>query len=412
LHILIRLANLKQSFVLKHCLIDPSRPSIAQNKEKMLSCAAFALTKSGAFMANQNDAQYPLPPSHVAARSYTDRGQYLREIENVFQRSWLRTVPLSDMPKPGDYIIWEELDQSVAIVRQEDGSLLAWHNVCQHRGARLVAESGHCEKGRFICPWHGFTYDLSGKLRFAPMKNAFDQERIENLRTPPVRVDTYAGFAWICLNDDLPELKDYLGDIGGELDWFGLDQFETRYRFDVMLDANWKVVVDAFNETWHVPFTHQATLSDIVQWGKAQLHICDPHSWMTIPVKGLTDRHPEDADHRASHITHYLSFPNTFYSNFPSHLQTWSIFPVSEIRTHFTAYGMVGPTPDGITEEKWTRQNQRDWEHFESVAREDIAVINGWGSVAKSLGQRDYIFNTAEGRLTAFHKEVARRTAE
>ena len=363
-------------------------------------------------MAEQNIPQYPLPPSHVDARSYTDPAQYQREFECVFKRSWLRAIPLADLPAPGDYVIWEELGQSIAIVRQDDGSLAAWHNVCQHRGARLVAESGHCEKKRFVCPWHGFAYDLSGKLRFTPMKNAFQTEKIEGLRTPPVRVDTYAGFAWLCLDDNMPGLKEYLGDIGAELDWFDLHEFDVRYRFDVMLDANWKVAVDAFNETWHVPFTHQATLSDIVQWGKAQLRICDPHSWMTIPVKGLTDQQPDDADHQKSHITHYLAFPNSIYSNFPTHLQTWSIWPDGVGRTHFVAYGMVGPTPEGLTDEKWAKRNQRDWEHFEAVAREDIAVINGWGSVAQSLGQREYLFNTAEGRLTAFHREIARRTSD
>jgi phenylpropionate dioxygenase-like ring-hydroxylating dioxygenase large terminal subunit len=361
-------------------------------------------------MVDQTGQQYPLPPSHVDARSYTDSAQHQRELTEVFHRCWLRTVPLSDLPASGDYVIWEELGQSIAIVRQEDGSVRAWHNVCQHRGARLVAESGHCEKGRFVCPWHGFTYDLSGKLRFAPMKNAFEPDRIEGLRTPPVRVEEYAGFAWLCLTNDGPDLREYLADIGAELDWFGLDSFDVRFRFDVMLEANWKVVVDAFNETWHVPFTHQATLSDIVQWGKAHLRICDPHSWMTIPVKGLTDRLPADADHRASHITHYLAFPNTIFSNFPTHLQTWSIWPVSEGRTHFTAYGMVGPTPEGVSPEKWAERNQRDWEHFEAVAREDIGIINGWGTVARSLGQGDYLFNTAEGRLTAFHREIARKT--
>jgi phenylpropionate dioxygenase-like ring-hydroxylating dioxygenase large terminal subunit len=242
------------------------------------------------------------------------------------------------------------------------------------------------------------------------MKNAFEQDRILGLRTPPVRVETYAGFAWLCLGEDVPPLKEYLADIGEELDWFHLDGFDVRYRFDVMLDANWKVVVDAFNETWHVPFTHQETLSDIVQWGKAHLRICDPHSWMTIPVKGLTDRLPDDADHRAAHITHYLAFPNTIYSNFPTHLQTWSIWPRGVDKTHFIAYGMVGPAPEGMPEDTWIKRNDRDWAHFESVAREDTAVINSWGTVAHSLGQKDYIFNTAEGRLSAFHSEIARRT--
>ena len=72
---------------------------------------------------------------------------------------------------------------------------------------------------------------------------------------------------------------------------------------------------------------------------------------------------------------------------------------------------MVGPCPEGVTEEKWKRQNERDWQNFVDVSAEDSAVINGWGKVAHSLAQKRYMFNKAEGRLTAFHREVARRLA-
>lgn len=362
-------------------------------------------------MTGHDDSrQYPLEPGSVDAALYTDAGQYDRELRNIFHHVWLRACPSVDIAEPRQYLLWEELDQSVVIVRQDDGSLAAWHNVCQHRGAKLVPASGHCASGRFVCPWHGFIYDLDGKLRLAPLKKEFDQRKLEGLRTVEVRAEEYGGFVWISFDCAAPDLRTYLGDIAAELDWFGLDDFEVRYRFEMELTANWKLVVDAFNETWHVPFTHQDTLSEVVQWGKAHLRICDPHSWMSIPVRGLTDKAGEDADHRASHITHYLAFPNTFYSNFPSHLQTWTIWPKGVDRTHFVAYGMVGPCPAGLSEEKWQRQNDRDWQHFCEVASEDVRVINGWGQVSRSLGQREYLFNRAEGRLSAFHREIARRT--
>jgi len=354
-------------------------------------------------------AQYPLPPSMVDAATYTDPLRFERELVEVFHQSWMPACPSADIARPRDYVLFEELRQSIVIARGDDGEPLAWHNVCQHRGTRIVAQAGHCEKGRFTCPWHGFQYDLTGKVRFTPMKTSFDEAMLDNLRAPPVRVAEWGGFIWICLSDETPDLKTFLGDIHGELDWFGLDGFDTRFRAEFTLDANWKTVVDAFNETWHVPHTHQSTLSEIVQWGKAHLRICNPHSWMSIPVKGLTDRAGEGADHRAAQITHYLAFPNTFFSCFPTHLQTWNIWPVSPTQTHFTAWGMVGPCPDGVTEDKWKRQNERDWQNFVDVSTEDTAVINGWGKVAHSLGQKRYMFNTAEGRLTAFHREIATR---
>jgi choline monooxygenase len=356
---------------------------------------------------DNSNTQYPLPPSTVDARTYTDPARFERELEEVFFKSWMPACPSADIATPRDYLVFEELRQSIVISRGDNGEALAWHNVCQHRGARIVDGKGNCEKGRFTCPWHGFQYDLAGKVRFTPMKASFDEALLEGLRAAPVRVGEYGGFVWICLSDDAPDLRTFLGDIATELDWFGLERFDIPFRLELTLDANWKTVVDAFNETWHVPHTHQATLSDVVQWGKAHLRICNPHSWMSIPVKGLTDRAEAGADHRASHITHYLAFPNTIFSCFPTHLQTWNIWPVSPTQTHFTAWGMVGPCPDGMSEEKWARQNARDWQNFIDVSTEDAAVISGWGQVARSLGQKRYMFNTAEGRLTAFHAEIA-----
>ena len=356
------------------------------------------------------EAQYPLAPSTVAANLYTDPDQFERELSSIFFESWMPAAPSSDVANARDFLVWEELRQSIVIARQDDGAVSAWHNVCQHRGARLADGNGHCEKGRFVCPWHGFQYDLSGALRFAPLRKSFDSEKLEGLRAPPVRVEEWAGFIWICLSDEAPTLQEYMGDLWDELNWYNMDQFKVPFRFDVIMDANWKVIVDAFNETWHVPFTHQETLSHLMLWRDAHLRITPPHSWMTLPVKNFTEAAGDDADHHEANVCHYLSFPNTIFSCFPTHLQTWNIWPVSPTQTHFTAWGMVGPTPDGIEDGKWQERNKRDWEHFCKVSEEDIAVINGWGKVAHSMGRREFMFNTAEGRLTAFHQEIAKRT--
>jgi phenylpropionate dioxygenase-like ring-hydroxylating dioxygenase large terminal subunit len=356
------------------------------------------------------EGQYPLPPSTLPAQVYADPAGFEREMQRIFYRSWFPACPSADLPSPRDYVVWDKLRQSIVIARQDDGSLAAWHNACRHRGARVVRESGSCKAGRFACPWHGFQYDLSGLVRFTPLRGSFDAARLQGLRALPVRVREWSGFVWICFSDDVPELDRYLGTLWDELSFYGLERFKVLYRFQLKLTANWKVVVDAFNETWHVPFTHASTLGHMVQWRDARLKIDSPHSWMTIPVKGFTDRVGLQVDHRLSHICHYLAFPNTFFSCFPTHLQTWNIWPTSLCETEFTAWGMVGPAPAGVTEEQWQKQNDRDWKHFCAVSTEDARVLNEWGSVSRSLGAGTYMFNTAEGRLTAFHEEIARRT--
>jgi phenylpropionate dioxygenase-like ring-hydroxylating dioxygenase large terminal subunit len=326
----------------------------------------------------------------------------------VLLSGWYPAAPSADLAEPRDYVVWEQLEQSVVMVRLEDGSVSAWHNVCQHRGAKLVADSGRCPGGKFVCPWHGFVYGLDGRVTNVPLRPSFDPAQLQGLRAPTVRAVEWSGWVWLCFADSTPDLLEYLGDIGQELGGYSLDEYRVEHRKSVRLNANWKLVMDAFNETWHVPFTHKDTLSGTVRWREAILRITSPHSWMTIPVKGLTDRVRHD-DHRQTHICHYLAFPNTIFSCFPNHLQMWSAWPVSVDETELVAYQFSGPTPAGMDEAAWARRTSRDWKSFLEVLDEDTEVVNDFAKVIGSKGYRRNMFNTAESRLTAFHDEVEKR---
>jgi phenylpropionate dioxygenase-like ring-hydroxylating dioxygenase large terminal subunit len=358
-----------------------------------------------------SDPQYPLPPSLLDAATYTDPDRYEREIETIFLRSWFPVCPSSDVASRGDFVVWDQLRQSIVISRLPDGSLAGWHNVCQHRGARLVEASGHSPTGTFRCPWHGFGYDLQGRVTTVPLRDTFDQGELAGLRTPQVQVSEWSGWVWLTLSPDTEALRPALGVMWDELGGYGLDGFTTRFRSSVHLKANWKIVMDAFTETWHVPFTHKDTLSGMVMWRDAALRITPPHSWMTIPIKGFTEEN-SGQDHRKSHLCHYLVFPNTIFSCFPTHLQMWSAWPLSPEETLLQAYEITGPTPPGMTDERWEHQIDRAWTHFLAVLEEDCGVINNISTVIHSQGFRRNMFNTAEGRLTAFHTEVARRLGE
>jgi phenylpropionate dioxygenase-like ring-hydroxylating dioxygenase large terminal subunit len=368
------------------------------------------MAEAGAELTEQ-ERQYPLGPSLLDAEVYRDAGRYRQELDQVLLNAWFPVAPSADLTTPREVLVWERLEQSVVIARHDDGRVSAWHNVCQHRGARLVEASGPCPSGRVVCPWHGFVYDLDGAVTNVPLRPSFDAEQLRGLRAPAVRVAEWSGWIWLCLGEGVPDLREYLGQVGDELDGYGLDRFTTLYRHSVTLDANWKIVVDAFNETWHVPFTHKDTLSGIIRWREAVLRITSPHSWMTIPVTGFTERATSD-DHRHSHVCHYLVFPNTIFSCFPTHLQMWSAWPLSPERTRLDAHHIVGPTPPGLTDEKWRRKTTRDWEQFLEVLVEDSEVINNFARTIRSKGFRRNMFNTAESRLTAFHDEVEKRLTD
>jgi phenylpropionate dioxygenase-like ring-hydroxylating dioxygenase large terminal subunit len=346
----------------------------------------------------------------VDASVYRDPARHRLELERIFFQCWLPVAPSSDMAGVGDYVVWDQMGQSIVITRGRDGRIAAWHNVCQHRGSRVVEASGHCSTGKFKCPWHGFVYDMYGSVEHVPLPDTFDQTELAGLRAPAVRATEWSGWIWLTMSDQAPTLQEYLGDIADELSGYANLGFEARYRSSVRLNANWKAVVDSFNETWHVPFTHKDTLSGMVMWRDAALRIAQPHSWMTLPIRGFTEN-AGSTDHRKSHLCHYLAFPNTIFSCFPTHLHMWSAWPVSPSETLLCAYEFVGAAPPGMTDERWSEVNDRNWEHFLAVLAEDSKVINDLGTVVDSLGYRRNMFNTAEGRLTAFHEEVARRVS-
>ena len=202
--------------------------------------------------------QYPTPPSLLDARHYTDPEQYQRELTAIFHQDWMPVCPVADLGEARQYVVWDGAGQSVVIARLDDGTLSAWHNVCQHRGARLVQETGRCPLASFKCPWHGFAYDLEGRVQHVPLREAFDEKELDGLRAPQVRVEEWSGFVWLTFGDST-SLLEHLGELADDLGGYGLGEWEWRYRESWTIHANWKTVIDAFNETWHVPFTHKNT---------------------------------------------------------------------------------------------------------------------------------------------------------
>ena len=353
--------------------------------------------------------QYPLPPAQLDGRVHTDPTLYAAERKRIFLESWFPACPQSDIPNPGDYTTWERLDQSVIIIRREDGTISAWHNVCLHRGAKLVAGRGSAKGGLITCPWHGFSYSTAGELSRIPLADTFDSSAIANRRCQAVRMESWGGYCWLTFSDSQKPLTQYLGGLYDELSYYNLDTFATPYRASFTINANWKATVDAFNETWHVPFTHRDTLGGLMRWKEARIRIDAPHSWMTLPVKKFTERAGAQASHQDANVCHYTVFPNTIFSCFPTHLQMWSVYPVTINRTVLDAWGIVGPAPAGIEEHDWQAQNARSWQHFLDVSSEDIRILNSLDEVVRSEGYKGSMFNTAESRLTAFHQEVLSR---
>ncbi|OBK80786.1 aromatic ring-hydroxylating dioxygenase subunit alpha [Mycobacterium sp. 1164985.4] len=193
---------------------------------------------------------------------YTSREYAALERERIWSRVWQVAGRVDDIPKVGDWKRYQILDQSYVIVRGKDDRLRAFVNACRHRGNMLcTTNTGNAKRG-FLCQYHLWSYDLEGRLRGVLRENLSGQiDKSENSLLE-VSVDTFGGFIFLNPDPDARPLREYLGDdVVDLLEPYHLDQMTTVMDVREALDCNWKVVMDAFEEGYHINGIHPQLLA-------------------------------------------------------------------------------------------------------------------------------------------------------
>lgn len=198
----------------------------------------------------------PVESRPLTAERYISPEWMAAEHRQVWPKAWLVACLERDVAEAGEYQTFEIGTESVLIARTNDGELGAFYNVCQHRGARIMVNSGGWVKN-FVCPYHGWTYDHGGRLTVVPDIERFsDGVDCDARSLKPVRVDTFAGLVFICLDPDAPSLIDYLGPVAKRIAPYRLEHMTLTEDQTVELDCNWKAVYDNFGELYHVEHIH------------------------------------------------------------------------------------------------------------------------------------------------------------
>jgi len=194
----------------------------------------------------------------IEGRRYTSKEFFQREWENMWTRVWLLLGRESEIPEAGD---WQREDvgpESILMVRQNDGSIKAFYNVCQHRGNRLVSE----EKGnvrRFVCKYHSWAFMRDGVLDYVPDAEDFPEGNpCGKVRLEELACETFAGFVWVNMDPEPSvSLKEFLGPVWDDWSRYNIDTWKRYVALTTTLPCNWKVVLDNFNESYHVPTVHK-----------------------------------------------------------------------------------------------------------------------------------------------------------
>jgi phenylpropionate dioxygenase-like ring-hydroxylating dioxygenase large terminal subunit len=199
--------------------------------------------------------QPPVDRHGLDGRRYTSAEFFADEWEGMWTKVWLLLGRESAMSEPGSFQVEEVGPESIIMVRQDDGSIRAFYNVCQHRGSRLMfGASGQVEK--FVCPYHSWTYATDGQLTVAQDSEDFPQNPCDHIRLSELRCETFAGFVWVTMHDDPPTLREYLGPLWDDWVTYGPDDWQRVTALTVNVPCNWKVLQDNFCESYHLPTVH------------------------------------------------------------------------------------------------------------------------------------------------------------
>jgi choline monooxygenase len=317
---------------------------------------------------------------------YTDPAVYQRERTAVFGNSWQSVGRVDQLRKPGEFITAEIAGEPIAVVRGSDGILRAFFNVCRHRAAPVLTEESGCV-GKLRCRYHGWTYDLAGKLVGTPeFEGVCDFEKSENGMVPVGAVREAGGFVWV-------HLAETAGTVEAEFPEFFADftphpprsaatspargevGFHARRVYEV--GCNWKVYVDNYLDGgYHVNTVHPA-LAGAIDYKEYRT---ETHARSSVQTSPLKESQGSVGITRTGHAAYWWLYPNFMVNSYSGVLDTNLVLPIDVHRCQVVFDFYFGPEHDTAFREESIRV-------AEVVQEEDRMICE---QVQRGLGSRSY----------------------
>ena len=222
---------------------------------------------------------------------YTSPEFHRLEIDAVWKRVWQMACREDQVAAPGDFVEYTIGDQSVLILRGGDDRVRAFPNTCLHRGNRLVSGCGNAGN-ELRCRYHLWAYNLDGSLKDIPDRNGFPGVEDAECQLPEFHCDTWGGFVFVNFTEDPEPLTEFLGPLVGQLAPYHLEKMVPTFSTTTPISANWKVVVEAFLEVYHVMGIHPQLLP-MLDDVRTTFENYETHSRMIVPF-GVPSARIED----------------------------------------------------------------------------------------------------------------------
>lgn len=294
--------------------IAPPQPSVREERPpREPSASQVAAARS---LPNNKEAVWPSFTSRLPARLYVDPARFDEEHEKLFMRLPLPLAPSAYLSEPGSFVCRDGFGQSVILTRDKEGKVHALVNSCRHRGSR-VTENDDPETGRLmVCPYHAWSYDLSGKLVGVPRREVFAELEKAELGLVKLPCIEKGGVIWVKMNhmadDDFSDIPD---ELAMDLDAFGLGDMHMFALRKHEVEGNWKLVLDTFLEGYHVIRLHARSIGPMYEDTVVRVDRFGSHLRQTSARVGFTqdilEENVESIDDLRRVVTYvYTLFPN------------------------------------------------------------------------------------------------------
>lgn len=248
------------------------------------------------FLREKNVPEIGTDP--VLASRYYDPAFFEKEVGRVWSRVWQMACREEEIPKVGDYQIYEIVGKSLIITRTAPNEIKAFYNSCLHRGRKLVTMPG--SKSEFRCPYHGFAWNCDGTFKENPIPWDFPQWKDRDMSLPEAKVASWGGFVFVNFDLTAPALETVLGPLAKDFERYDLANRYKAVHVAKVVRANWKAVAEAFMESHHSITTHPQILPFLAdansQYDLLNDYVSRHFSASGVPSPFIADRNLSDSD--------------------------------------------------------------------------------------------------------------------
>jgi len=318
------------------------------------------------------------------AHFYTDPEVYRREHDRVFFRTWQFVGHQSMIAEPGDYKAFEVFGQSLFLIRDRDGEVRCFYNVCAHRAHELLEGEGRVK--RVVCPYHAWTYTTDGKLMGAPASEKVPGFEKSKICLTAVRVEVFCGFVFINFDNDAKSMGEWFPGVEEQLREYvpNIDKLQLYSTVAVEEKCNWKVSVENYSECYHCPYNHPTFANGVI----------DPKSYDISP-QGHVLRHTTVAANLDR-----MTYPVDMSVPHAGDYSSWFLWPTMSFQVYpgnvLNTYRFIPTGVESVTVERgWYTDDNHDAPMIDTLARqdrdttvaEDIRLVE---SVQRGLHSRGY----------------------